>query len=129
MRKIKTFEGFFKSDSDESVKNTFEEIKENFNIDNLYVDKVDYEFDNIVVYFRYIQNNVTLGAVEKSLFNYVLTINGDQVNCSKLLKMKIYKYFYKKWKENDQKIKKFPYNNHDVTKWREELNDIIKNKF
>ena len=102
----------FKTDYDKFVKNIFNRIKETFDPDCLSETTVD------VVYPRYVyeleETDSTSGFIKIEVADtnffaipgYDLWIDGEEINCSFMLKRSIYKYLNKKWKPKAKEIKK-----------------------
>lgn len=88
-------EGLFNKPLDKDIKKLFEDIKKEFDHDKFY-----YEENYLFYIFKYNINNITLeifNAKNSSIIR--LKIDGDIVNCSTILKYRIFYFFKKKYKQ------------------------------
>lgn len=102
-------EGLFTSDYDEPIKKIFQRIKDTFDINNLNsssYDCVSYSLEETDTESGYINISVR----RDMEFDYLLWIDGGRpenlVECSQLLKRKIWKFLKSKWNEKNKIIKK-----------------------
>jgi len=112
MKNIKTYEGLFASKFDPMVKDIFEQIKTDINENNKSA-VYDKSYGRSCYRYYLKDNNLEIEAKDEVFYiNYQLKLNGQEIDCSSILKRKIYKFFDNQRKmEEDRKsldeIKKF----------------------
>lgn len=109
MKKIKTFENFkntmigniFTSDFDKSINDIFQEIKNDFDFNNISGGPLE-KYDGFI---EYNLNGTKIQVRDDTFFaipGYTIMINDEDIKCSYLEARKMYNFLIKKWKEKEK---------------------------